>query len=149
MFDIRPATDRDSSQIDSFLEIVRQVSNERRGALDFLEGSYLVSHLDEVGVNPDLLVLLCQRGEDVLGIAALHFRHEHTQVRSHLEIFCSDESDDLANVNQQFIEFAEVMTRSRGVRELDVVSLPGDQSLKSSLEVRGYRARLLVMHRTL
>ena len=149
MFDIRPATESDASQIGRFLDKFRSASSERRGARDFLDGSYLVAHPSEVGSSADFLVVLCLREGDLLGIGALCFRDADAVVRGRLELFCSDDPDVATDVIQRLLEAAEAEARARGVREFDVFSLPGDQPLKSSLEERGYRARLLILHRTL
>ena len=149
MLDVRPATIRDAPQIDRFLEKFRLTALRRRGAQDFLAFSHFVSHTGESGFDENSLVLLCLQNLDLLGIGALRLGSAGAATRASLELFCTDDNNFETDVLQLLIGNAENMMRSRGIREVDVMSLPGDQPLKSSLEERGYRARLLIMHRTL
>ncbi len=149
MLDVRLATVSDVPQIVSFLEGFCVRRRSRRGARDYFDGSYLVAHPSEAGSNKDHPVLLCFREYDLLGVGGLGIEPTDAVSRGHLELFCADEHRDVTEVVRRLILAAEDEARSRSVSELDVVSLPGDQILKSSLEERGYRARLLILHRTL
>jgi GNAT superfamily N-acetyltransferase len=51
-------------------------------------------------------------------------------------------------VGQALVEEALVWLGDRGCAGVDVAALPGDRATKSFLEGTGFRARLLVMHRT-
>ena len=148
-FEVRPATDRDTQQIGRFLAEFRSTAPRRRGARDYFDFSHLVAHSSESESSEDSLVLLCLQGTDLLGIGALRFGPREAVTRASLELFCSDENRHATEVLQLLIETAEVKALSKDIHEVDVMSLPGDQPLKSSLEERGYRARLLIMHRTI
>lgn len=149
MLHVRPATDRDTPQIGRFLEDFRSMAPQRRGAQDFIDFSSLAASEGKPEASEDSLVLLGLHGDDLIAVGALRFGPTGAVTRASFELFCSDGSERSRKVLQTLIDAAEAVALARGVREVDIMSLPGDQPLKSSLEERGYRARLLIMHRAI
>jgi len=146
---VRPATDRDRGEIIRLLGEYRLKTSDRRGARDFLDSSPLAEHEAGAKSHEDVQVLLCHQGEDLVGVGALEIRVVGSTPRALLEIFCSDDSILARDVVQLLIETGESVALTKEVGDMDIMALPGDQRLKSSLEERGYRARLLVMNRSL
>lgn len=144
---VRPAVENDKLQIQQFIEKVRLQACSRRGAQNLLESSAL-SGCDDTSDNAARpFVLLYHDADELVAVAALKFGPSVS--RSSVELYCVEEGERSMTAMSELIHAAEAAALERNIHEIDVMSLPGDRLLKSSLEMRGYRARLLIMNRSI
>lgn len=145
--EIRAACLQDAAEIERFLLRHRAEMSVRRGGKDFVSESEL--HATDVSetISDSDPVFVCIAKDVVIGIARVALRQFAGATRGNLEI-CVQEGDPRAErAVIELFDLAESWMGEHQVSAIDIHVLPGDQLLKSKLEERGFKARLLVMHR--
>jgi hypothetical protein len=140
--EVREARRDDRLAIRDLLSALLPSLATQRGGAELIQSGALTPDrpgwMTLIGASPDALLV----------VGFLSVQSTAGSTRGRLELLHSKDSATSEAISA-LVSFAQVLLRDRGAGALDIVSLPGDQVLKSSLEEQGFRARLLVMARDL
>lgn len=148
-FEVRRARPDDAENIKVFFDALSSRMASKRGGEDLLRFSERETGREggeSIGLETAVVALF---EGSIIAFASLWILERGTHQRAQLEVFYVDESGDANDIVRSLVSVGETLARDLGADALDITSLPGDQILKSALEERGYRARLLIMHRPL
>lgn len=99
-------------------------------------------------IDEDRLLLVGLFEEAVVGIAAGHRLADPTRA-ARIECCYVEPSARQVGVGTALVAGLLEWFHASGCQEVDAVALPGDRSAKQLLESAGFKARLLVLHRSL
>ncbi len=85
----------------------------------------------------------------IVGVAAGTVAESGPRTLGRIECFYVEPEARAVGVGQAMVERLLEHFTSRGCTDVDAVALPGDRSSKQLLESSGFKARLLILHRSL
>ncbi len=84
-----------------------------------------------------------------VGLAAGSVARSGPRTIGRIECFYVEPEARAVGVGQSMVESLLEFFASRGCSDVDAMALPGDRSSKQLLESAGFKARLLILHRSL
>jgi hypothetical protein len=146
---VRVATTDDGPIIAKLFTRLTKPLELHRGGQSYLAFSALRQAIHESSTEQLSAILLCFKGTEAIALASCRIDEAFGVRYCSLELLLPDPPEVLTGIVELLILTAEDFARLHGATALDIASLPGDQKTKSALEERGFKARLLVMHRSL
>ncbi len=125
---------------------------QRGGALLLAGGSPadLAATLIERWFDSDATATMVGTVDEVIvGIAAGTVAESGPRLVGRIECFYVEPDARAVGVGQTMVEALLEYFSSRECSDVDAMALPGDRSSKQLLESAGFKARLLILHRTL
>jgi hypothetical protein len=145
----RLAVPEDHGVIETLFHELSPDFRDLRGGEAFLDFSALIALVERKTFRTEEQVLLGFEGEILRAVASLTFLKNVARHHGNLEILINTSADSSVSMIRTMVKKAEELATLVNCDSLDVCALPGDQKTKSALEESGYKARLLVMNRTL
>ncbi len=146
---VRVTTTDDDPIVEELFTHLTKPLELHRGGESYLAFSTLRKAIYERSSDNSDVILLCFSGAEAIALASCRLDEAFGTRYCSLEMLLPDPPEVLAGVVEILVHAAENFARSHGATAVDIASLPGDQKTKSALEERGFKARLLVMHRSI
>ncbi|MGH9047372.1 MAG: GNAT family N-acetyltransferase [Acidimicrobiales bacterium] len=144
------------ADLDRCRELVTEAiasSDGHRGAALLLEGrtpaTLAGSLVERWDASEDSATVVGTFNEVIVGIAGGTVTQSGPRSIGRIECFYVESDARAVGVGQAMIESLIEFFTSKGCTDVDAMALPGDRSSKQLLESAGFKARLLILHRSL
>jgi len=150
---VRRATADDAQRCTEILAAAIEGTRGQRGAALLLEAERDGDRPDIAVAHwladPQSAVILGTFSDVAVGIGAGRIVTPGERPLGRIECFYVEPDARAVGVGHAIVEGLVEWFAERGCREVDAVALPGDRSSKQLLESSGFKARLLILHRSL
>ncbi|MGH8995750.1 MAG: GNAT family N-acetyltransferase [Acidimicrobiales bacterium] len=146
---VRPAEAGDLDRCRDLLTEAIAATDGQRGAALWLSGQVGDELVSRWSSDPDSALVVGTYDDVIVGVAAgtvgtLGGRHI-----GRIECFYVEPDARAVGVGQAIVEYLVQWFARRDCLDVDAMALPGDRSSKQLLESSGFKARLLILHRSL
>lgn len=146
---VRTAEAGDLERCQELVSEAIAATDGQRGATLWLAGQVADELVARWSSAPDAALVVGTYEEAIVGVAAGAVGTLAGRTIGRIECFYVEPDARSVGVGQAIIEFLVQWFAERDCRDVDAMALPGDRSSKQLLESSGFKARLLILHRSL
>jgi GNAT superfamily N-acetyltransferase len=146
---VRPAEPRDLDRCRELVTEAIAATGGHRGATLWLAGQASDELVARWSSDPDSSLVVGTYDEVVVAVAAGSVGTLGGRSIGRIECFYVEPDARAVGVGQALVEHLVQWFARRGCADVDAMALPGDRSSKQLLESSGFKARLLILHRSL